>query len=39
MIIHPKGSRPSEPGPEDYFTGAVEMAPLISARPLPDCAP
>ena len=31
MIIHPKGSRPSEPGPEDYFTGEVEMAPLISA--------
>jgi len=30
MIIHPKGSRPSEPGPDDYFTGEVEMAPLIS---------
>lgn len=31
MIIHPKDSRPPEPGPEDYFTGEVEMRPLISA--------
>ncbi|SDF62569.1 (R)-mandelonitrile lyase [Sulfitobacter delicatus] len=31
MIVHPANSRPSEPGPEDYFTGEVQMTPLISA--------
>tara|TARA_R110002074_G_scaffold102507_1_gene221500 strand:- start:167 stop:562 length:396 start_codon:yes stop_codon:yes gene_type:complete len=31
MKIHPAGSRPSEPGPTDYFTGTVRMDPLISA--------
>ncbi|NUH65824.1 cupin domain-containing protein [Sulfitobacter sp. S0837] len=31
MIVHPANSRPSEAGPEDYFTGAVKMTPLISA--------
>ena len=31
MIVHPANSRPTEPGPEDYFTGDVQMTPLISA--------
>jgi len=31
MKIHPAGSRPSETGPADYFTGTVRMDPLISA--------
>ncbi len=31
MIVHPANSRPSEAGPEDYFTGEVQMTPLISA--------
>ncbi len=31
MIIHPANTRPPEPGPEDYFTGEVQMTPLISA--------
>ena len=31
MIIHPAGSRPSEVGSPDYFTGTVRMDPLISA--------
>lgn len=31
MIVHPANSRPVEPGPEDYFTGEVQMTPLISA--------
>lgn len=30
MIIHPAGSRPSETGSPDYFTGSVRMDPLIS---------
>tara|TARA_R110002049_G_scaffold29972_5_gene102133 strand:- start:4835 stop:5233 length:399 start_codon:yes stop_codon:yes gene_type:complete len=34
MIIHPKDSRPPEPGPADYFTGTVTIAPLITA-PVP----
>lgn len=31
MIIHTANSRPSEPGPADYFTGNVTMTPIISA--------
>ncbi|MGJ8627699.1 MAG: (R)-mandelonitrile lyase [Sulfitobacter sp.] len=31
MKIHPAGSRPSETGSPDYFTGTVRMDPLISA--------
>ncbi|AXI45397.1 cupin domain-containing protein [Sulfitobacter sp. SK012] len=31
MIIHTAGSRPPEAGPSDYFTGTVQMDPLISA--------
>jgi len=31
MIVHPANSRPAEPGPEDYFTGDVQMTPVISA--------
>ncbi|MGC1496614.1 MAG: cupin domain-containing protein [Sulfitobacter sp.] len=30
MKIHHAGSRPSETGPVDYFTGAVRIDPLIS---------
>ena len=31
MKIFPAGSRPSEAGNPDYFTGAVRMDPLVSA--------
>jgi quercetin dioxygenase-like cupin family protein len=31
MILHPAGSRPSEAGSAEYFTGTVRMDPLISA--------
>ena len=31
MKIHPAGSRPSDIGSPDYFTGSVRMDPLISA--------
>ncbi len=30
MKIHPAGSRPSDSGSADYFTGTVRMDPLIS---------
>ena len=31
MKVHPAGSRPSDTGSSDYFTGTVRMDPLISA--------
>lgn len=31
MLYYPAASRPPKPGPADYFTGDVMMAPLIEA--------
>ncbi len=31
MDIHPAGSRPSAPGPAEYFTGQVRMDPIVTA--------
>lgn len=31
MDIFPAGSRPSAPGPAEYFTGAVRMDPIVTA--------
>lgn len=31
MDIYPAGSRPSAPGPAEYFTGNVRMDPIVTA--------
>jgi quercetin dioxygenase-like cupin family protein len=31
MDIHRSGSRPSTPGPADYFTGSVTLTPVLEA--------